>query len=130
MGFTFDDTDTSGVASPLSLMHELIAKDPRNAERIFPYIGGEEVNDSPTHAHHRYVINFGEMTEEEARQWPDLMQIVEEKVQGNTSSSTAIVTGILIGSRPFTMNLMVTPIWSRTSIGGPLTSCGRKDVSG
>ena len=43
-------------------MHELIAKDPRNAERIFPYIGGEEVNDSPTHAHHRYVINFGEMT--------------------------------------------------------------------
>ena len=73
MGFTFDDTDTSGVASPLSLMRELVAKDPRNAERIFPYIGGEEVNDSPTHAHHRYVINFGEMSEEEARQWPDLM---------------------------------------------------------
>ena len=30
-------------------MHELIAKDPRNAERIFPYIGGQEVNDSPEH---------------------------------------------------------------------------------
>ena len=58
MGFTFDDTDTKGVASPLAEMHRLIAKDPRNAERIFPYIGGEEVNDSPTHAHHRYVINF------------------------------------------------------------------------
>ena len=64
-----------------SRMHELIAKDPRNAERIFPYIGGEEVNDSPIHAHYRYVINFGEMSEEEARQWPDLMQIVEEKVK-------------------------------------------------
>jgi hypothetical protein len=62
-------------------MHELIAKDPRNAERIFPYIGGEEVNDSPTHAHHRYVINFGDMTEEQARKWPDLMRIVEEKVK-------------------------------------------------
>ena len=35
--------------SPIALMHELIEKDPRNAERIFPYIGGEEVNDSPTH---------------------------------------------------------------------------------
>ena len=58
MGFTFDDTDTKGVANPIALMHELIAKDPRNAERIFPYIGGEEVNDSPTHAHHRYVIDF------------------------------------------------------------------------
>jgi hypothetical protein len=81
MGFTFDDSDRDGVANPIALMHELIARDPRNAERIFPYIGGEEVNDSPTHSHHRYVINFGEMTEEEARRWPDLMRIVEEKVK-------------------------------------------------
>lgn len=58
MGFTFDDTDTKGIASPLSMMEELIQRDPRNAERIFPYIGGEEVNNSPTHAYHRYVINF------------------------------------------------------------------------
>ncbi len=81
MGFTFDDTDTKGAASPLAEMHRLIEKDPRNAERIFPYIGGSEVNTSPTHSHHRYVINFGEMSEAEARQWPDLMQIVEEKVK-------------------------------------------------
>ena len=81
MGFTFDDTDTKGIANPIALMHELIQKDPRNAGRTFPYIGGEEVNDSPTHAHHRYVINFGEMSEEEARRWPDLMRIVEEKVK-------------------------------------------------
>ena len=58
MGFTFDDTDTKGVASPLAEMHRLIEKDPRNREVIFPYIGGQEVNTSPTHAHHRYVINF------------------------------------------------------------------------
>ena len=51
MGFTFDDTDTKGVASPISLMNQLIKKDPRNRERIFPYIGGEEINDSPTHSH-------------------------------------------------------------------------------
>jgi len=90
MGFTFDDTDKDGIASPLSEMHRLIAKDPRNAERIFPYIGGEEVNDSPTHTHHRYVINFGEMTEEQARQWPDLMAIVEARVRGTRAShSTA-----------------------------------------
>jgi hypothetical protein len=81
MGFTFDDTDREGIASPIAEMHRLIAKDARNAQRIFPYIGGEEVNDSPTHAHHRYVINFGEMTEDEARQWPELMAIVEEKVK-------------------------------------------------
>jgi hypothetical protein len=81
MGFTFDDTDRSGVANPLSLMEELKRNDPRNAERIFPYIGGEEVNDSPTHAHHRYVINFEQMSEAVARTWPDLMDIVERKVK-------------------------------------------------
>ena len=58
MGFTFDDTDKKGVASPLSKMERLIETDPHNREAIFPYIGGEEVNTSPTHAHHRYVINF------------------------------------------------------------------------
>ena len=62
MGFTFDDTDTKGVATPLAEMHRLIEEEPRNREAIFPYIGGEEVNTSPTHAHHRYVINF--------RDWP------------------------------------------------------------
>ncbi|MBK8257904.1 MAG: hypothetical protein IPK82_35215 [Polyangiaceae bacterium] len=81
LGFTFDDTDKSGTATSLAEMERLKAKNPRNAERIFPYIGGEEVNTSPTHTHHRYVINFGEMTEEEARCWPDLMTIVEAKVK-------------------------------------------------
>lgn len=59
MGFTFDDVAAAkGEAESLDTMRALIAKDPRNAERIFPYIGGEEVNNSPTHAHHRYVIDF------------------------------------------------------------------------
>jgi hypothetical protein len=79
MGFTFDDSNPD--ATSIEEMHRLIEKDPKNAERIFPYIGGEEVNNSPTHEHHRYVINFGEMTEEESLQYPDLMAIVEEKVK-------------------------------------------------
>jgi hypothetical protein len=83
MGFTFDDTNES--ATSLAQMQSLIEKDSRNAERIFPYIGGEEVNSSPTHSHHRYVINFGDLSEEEARKWPDLMAIVEEKVKSQRS---------------------------------------------
>ena len=62
MGFTFDDTDKKGVATPLAEMRRLIEESPRNSEAIFPYIGGQEVNNSPDHAHHRYVINF--------RDWP------------------------------------------------------------
>ena len=58
MGFTFDDTDKKGIATPIAEIRRLIEKDARNAERIFPYLGGEEVNESPTHVHNRFVINF------------------------------------------------------------------------
>src|SRR5262249_29950481 len=72
MGFTFDDTDTKGVATPIVEMERLLAKHPDYQEMIFPYIGGEELNTSATHAHHRYVINFGERSEAECRlRWPE-----------------------------------------------------------
>jgi hypothetical protein len=80
MGFTFDDTNED--ATPIAEMERLIAANPKNRECIFPYLGGEEVNNSPTHAHHRYVINFGDMIENAARSgWPELLRIVEEKVK-------------------------------------------------
>jgi type I restriction-modification system DNA methylase subunit len=87
MGFTFDDSgpadnETPGIPSPIATMERLIAENPKNKEVIFPYIGGEEVNSSPTHAHHRYVINFGERKEHECMaKWPDLMAIVKKKVK-------------------------------------------------
>ena len=60
-GFTFDDAAAAkGDAESVAMMDSLIKRDPRNAARIFPYIGGDEVNTSPTHAHHRYVIDFSE----------------------------------------------------------------------
>ena len=59
----------------------LVAKDPKNAARIFPYLGGEEVNTSPTQSFDRYVISFGQMDLEEAERWPDLLRIVREKVK-------------------------------------------------
>ncbi|MBD2457057.1 N-6 DNA methylase [Nostoc sp. FACHB-87] len=79
MGFTFDDSKPE--LTSLEQMYYLIEKDPKNAEKIFPYIGGEEVNSNPTHTHHRYVINFGEISEYEAQQYPDLMKILEDKVK-------------------------------------------------
>jgi hypothetical protein len=82
IGFTFDDNDRTGVATSLAEMRGLIDQAPANGEVIFPYIGGEEVNNSPTQTHHRYVMNFGKRDEEECRaRWPKLMAIVEEKVK-------------------------------------------------
>ena len=45
MGFTIDDSDKKGVANPISLMHELLERSSRNSERIYRYIGADEVND-------------------------------------------------------------------------------------
>ena len=81
MGFTFDDTDGKGVATPLAEMRRLIEKDPRNQEVIFPYIGGEEVNNSPTHSFHRYAIDFFDRDLQEAETWPDLISIVRASVK-------------------------------------------------
>lgn len=59
VGFTFDDiAATKGTATSLAEMERLIAKDPRNAERIKPYLGGDEVNNHPRQLHHRFVIDF------------------------------------------------------------------------
>jgi hypothetical protein len=86
-GFTFDDSgaaddETPGIPSPTSTMERLLATHSSSAEVIFPYIGGDEVNSSPSHAHRRYVINLGERDEQECRgKWPDVMQIVERKVK-------------------------------------------------
>jgi hypothetical protein len=77
-GFLFDDSDHE--ASPLRVMRGLL-QDQKNSQRIYPYIGGEEVNDSPTHTPHRHVIDFADLTLEEAEKWPELLAIVREKVK-------------------------------------------------
>jgi hypothetical protein len=81
MGFTFDDTDNSGETSSLATMQQIIETDPSTASLIQPYLGGEEFNNNPEQRPHRYIINFGDMSESEARQFPSLIQIVEEKVK-------------------------------------------------
>lgn len=59
MGFTFDDAAAAkGEAESLAAMRALIEKDPLNAERIFAYIGGDEVNTDSRQLPHRYVIDF------------------------------------------------------------------------
>jgi hypothetical protein len=59
MGFTFDDAAAAkGEAESLESMKLLISKNSRNADRIFPYIGGEETNNSATSAHRRYAVDF------------------------------------------------------------------------
>lgn len=59
----------------------LIRNDRKNARRIFPYLGGKEMNRRSDQSHERYVISFGQMELEEAEEWPDLIAIVRKKVK-------------------------------------------------
>ena len=78
MGFTFDDQ--SSAATPLSVMRDVIAEHPECGKLVVPFIGGEEIAQHPKQQPHRYVINFGNMELEEARQYQPLLSIVEERV--------------------------------------------------
>ena len=59
----------------------LINKDPRNADVLSPYLGGEDLNQSPTQKAPRWIINFFDWPEEKARSYADCFSIVEETVR-------------------------------------------------
>lgn len=83
MGFTFDDVAAAkGEATSLERMNEIIAARPSAADIIYPLIGYHEVSNDPRHSHFRYVINFGDMSEQEARsKHPELLEIAERLVK-------------------------------------------------
>lgn len=57
-GFTFDDDKPE--ASPVSEIEVLTAANNKNAERIFKYLGGDEVNKDPKHLNRRFVVDFAD----------------------------------------------------------------------
>src|SRR5581483_4349392 len=59
----------------------LLDRDPRNAEVLFPYLGGSDLNDSPSQSAERFVINFFDWDEERARTYPDCYALVEARVK-------------------------------------------------
>ncbi len=82
MGFTFDDNDKDGMANSIVEMQRVIAANPRNADRIFPFISGEDINESPTQKPRRYIIDFFDRDLRECEEkWPELIQIVRHKVK-------------------------------------------------
>ncbi|AUX41173.1 hypothetical protein SOCE26_025800 [Sorangium cellulosum] len=70
-GFVLDDAEGRA----------LRAADPGAEEVLRPFLGGEEVNSSPSHSPHRCVIDFGERGIEEAARWPTLLEIVRSRVK-------------------------------------------------
>ncbi len=79
-GFLFADNDKK--ANSLACRRRLLSEYPREASRVHPYMGGSELNTSPTQAPHRCVIYLSDVsTEDELDKYPGLAQIVREKVK-------------------------------------------------
>lgn len=60
---------------------KLLSSDYSNNHVLKPFLGGQEMNDSPTSVGNRYIINFGTMELEEAGRWPELLEIARERVK-------------------------------------------------
>lgn len=58
---------------------DLLARDPRNADLIFPYLGGDDI--SGASGPRRFVINFGARGLAEAGAYPELLALVRARVK-------------------------------------------------
>jgi len=64
-----------------SIAIELIKKDNRNKDVIFPYLNGLDLNSSPIQHSKRFIINFSDWPIERAKEYSDCFRIIEEKVK-------------------------------------------------
>jgi hypothetical protein len=83
MGFVIDD---------LGEVEAWIETDPRNAEVLFPYLSGEDLNSRPDTSAPRWVIDFNDMPEDKARSYYLPYQRLLDRVSPSASgrSETAL----------------------------------------
>ena len=84
----------TGFLMPPSDAQNLIQEDQRYSDVLFPYLGGEDLNQSPTQESPRWVINFFDWPEEKARKYPACFQRVEELVKPERQKHLAKKYGI------------------------------------
>jgi hypothetical protein len=79
-GFVFDDTDAN--ANPIALLKAIQVNEPESATRIFPFIGGEDLNTQTTLEAYKFVIYLSDIAEEAGlKAFPMLEEILRNKVK-------------------------------------------------
>lgn len=61
--------------------HELISKNPKNKDVLFPYLSGKDLNTRPDCSASQWVINFHDWDEQTAAQYGDCFKLVKDKVK-------------------------------------------------
>ena len=88
-GFIFDDNDEK--ANPHFEKSAIIRSHPESKEIIKKYISGRELNNNPDFNSEREIIDFEEMTLQEANKYPQLFQIVQSKVEPERATKSLAV---------------------------------------
>lgn len=60
---------------------ELVAKDSRNADVLFPFLNGQDLNSNMDQKPNRWVINFEDWSFDTANEYSDCMKILVERVK-------------------------------------------------
>ena len=81
IGFTVDESDSTGKAITPTELEDLLEREPQSASRIFPYLGGSDLNRNPRHIAGRRIVNFGMMSLDEASRFPLLLKEIELRVK-------------------------------------------------
>jgi hypothetical protein len=81
-GITYQGSIVLGMGFVLSPdeAHRMLDADPRNAEVIFPYLNGEDLNSDPEQRGSRWVINFWDWPEEKAATYREPYAWIKERV--------------------------------------------------
>ncbi|MFO8074054.1 MAG: type IIL restriction-modification enzyme MmeI, partial [Polyangia bacterium] len=80
---SFQGSNVLGLGFTLTTeeVQDLVDKSHRNADVLFPYLNGKDLNTSPDQSPSRWVINFFDWPLEKASKYPDCMKIVRERVK-------------------------------------------------
>jgi hypothetical protein len=89
VGFAHSGTNINGKGFILSFNERatFLALESKNSQRIRPYLGAEEMNESPTAGHRRFAIYLHDLSENEAKEWKSLYDHLSETVRGQRQSS-------------------------------------------
>jgi hypothetical protein len=71
----------TGFILPPGQAQELIARNPRNAEVLQPYVVGKDLNQRPDCSPSRWIINFYDWPLDYAEDYPDCLDIVQRLVK-------------------------------------------------
>lgn len=82
-GKSFQGSNVNGIGFVLEPdeAEELLRQDPRNADVVFPYLNGEDLNSRPDCSASRWVINFFDWPLDRAMQYPACLGIIDTRVK-------------------------------------------------